>query len=101
MRFLMDFDGKRYLLSNEDLKVGDKTFPLTEGQTINGEYYVRNIRNPKTDRFFDACTSFPHDPHIIENLHHNDDFKPYEVRTNKGYGPREKYFKIVDSIEIS
>ena len=38
--------------------------------------------------------------HIIQDLHHSD-YKPYEVRTNNGFGPKEAYFKIVATSDPS
>lgn len=35
--------------------------------------------------------------HIIENLNYSD-YKPYEVKTNRGYGPKENYFKIISEL---
>jgi hypothetical protein len=39
-------------------------------------------------------SGFPNEPHIILDLKHSD-YKPYEVRTDHGYSPKERYFKIV------
>lgn len=79
-----------YLLTNKDLKVGDKVFPMTHGYTQGKTYYVFEVDTSL------ACSGWPSEPHTILDLHHSDD-KGYEIRTDKGYGPREKYFKLIDT----
>lgn len=79
-----------YTLSNENLKVGDYVYPISNGvsndetHTYKHEYFDFN----------EVVSSFPNDPHIILDLHHSES-KAYEIRTSKGYGPVEKYFKII------
>jgi hypothetical protein len=85
---------KEYFLSNQNLKVGDKVFPLLAGYTKGGTYYVSDIRTE------DFMTGFPNDPHTIKDLHHSD-YKPYQIRTDKGYGVAEIYFKLVADREKS
>lgn len=76
------------LLSNKDLKVGDQVFPLTQGYNDGKNYFVINIvTNP-------ALTGWPNNPHTILDLAHSES-KPYEIRTDKGFGPRESYFKKI------
>lgn len=84
--------GKIYTLSNEGLVEGDKVFPISMGIIENGVHIHQEFRF----RTFE-WSEFPDHPHTIEDLHHSE-FKPYEIRTDYGFGPVEKYFKII-SIE--
>lgn len=78
-------NGIRYTLSNENLQVNDKVFPIANGRcTEDGGWILHN---------FDF-RDFPNDPHTILDLNHSD-YKPYEVRTDYGYSPIESYFKII------
>lgn len=81
--------GVRYTLSNENLAVGDKVFPIAWGRCLDGGGWIFHNFN-----YSPWSSSFPDDPHTIVNLHH-DDYKPYEVRTDRGYSPRECYYKII------
>jgi len=78
-----------YTFSNENLNVGDRVYPISRGTAKEGVY-----THEKFD-FRDFMTGFFSDPHIIKNLHHSDDYKPYEISTDHGYGPVESYFKII------
>jgi len=79
-------------MTNEDLQVGDKVFPISWGR-VKGDKYEHEYFD-----FRDHACGYPNAPHTIIDLHHSED-KAYEVRTDKGYGPREKYFKNVVSEE--
>ena len=83
-------DGVRYVFSNDDIKVNDKVFPIAEGRLSDDSEFIY-----KGFTFEDYMTGFPNDPHTILNLKHSTDCKAYEVRTDMGFGPVEKYFKIV------
>ena len=74
-------------MTNEGLKVGDKVFPISFGKTTGNKY-----KHMYFD-FNECVCGYPEDPHTILDLHHSED-KAYEIRTDKGYGPRESYFKI-------
>lgn len=74
-------------MTNEDLQVGDKVYPISHGRTKDGKYEHEYFD------FRDFMSGYPDEPHTILDLHHSDD-KGYEIRTDMGYGPREKYFKI-------
>ncbi len=83
------FDGIRYTLSNDNLAVGDKTYPIANGRCLNaGGWILHNID------FRDFLSGFPKEPHIILDLNHSD-YKPYQIRTDHGFGPIEKYYKII------
>jgi len=99
MKISLFLNGKHYILSNKNLKKGDKVFPMTSGITIEGKYYHSSIYDTSDLMRLDACTGFPDEPHTIKDMHYNDDFKPFEIKTSHGYGPKEKYFKIIDVIE--
>lgn len=80
---------KRYTLSNDNLKVGNKVFPIVNGRcTDNGEFILHDLD------FRNFISGFPNQPHTILNLKHSD-YKPQEVRTDFGYSPVECYFKII------
>ncbi len=85
--------GKTYTLSNDNLQNGDAVYPISEGHLDkDGKYIHKNFIWGKY-----TC-GFPNEPHIIKDLNYSD-YKPYQIRTTSGYGPIEKYFKIID-IEI-
>lgn len=81
-------DGLRYTLSNDNLKVGDKVYPIANGRCLDGGGWILHGFD------FGEWSSFPQDPHTILNLKHSD-YKPYEIRTDHGFGPVEKYYKII------
>lgn len=79
----------RYTLSNEGLKVGDNVYPIANGRTTDdGSWILHNLD------YRDFTSGFPDEPHTILDLHHSD-YKPYEVRTKQGFGPIEKYYRII------
>jgi hypothetical protein len=87
------FNGIRYTLSNENLKVNDEVFPIASGRCLdNGGWILHDFS------FEDYSTGFPDEPHRILKLKHSD-YKPYEVRTNHGYSPIERYYKIIKKEE--
>jgi len=80
----------RYTLSNEDLKESDKVFPIAHGRCLGGDEWILHNFD-----FRDFMSGFPNEPHIILNLKYDASYKPYEIRTNHGYSPRECYYKII------
>jgi len=88
METFYTYNGKKYHLTNEDLKVGDNVFPISHGKVTNGSYEHHQFD------FRDHMSGFPDNHHIILDLHYSDD-KAYEVRTDHGFCPAECYFKIV------
>lgn len=81
-----EYDGK--VFSNENLKVGDKVFPISNGKVEEDKYI-----HWKYD-FRDFMCGYPDDPHIIKDLKYSN-YKPYEVHTSHGWGPIESYYKII------
>jgi len=81
-----------YILSNENLKTGDKVYPISRGRT-SGNTHIHYEYD-----FRDFMCGFPTEPHTILDLKHSDNYKPYEIRTDHGYGPLEMYYKIVASM---
>jgi len=84
------YKNKIYVFSNEDLKVGDEVFPISNGISDSKTF---TYKHEKFD-FREFMSGFPDEPHIIKDLHYSD-YKPYEIRTDMGFGPIEKYFKII------
>ena len=87
-------DDYRYTLTNEGLKKGDRVYSILNGRVQDdGTFIIHDIEFES--RYVDGLNTsgFPDEPHTIENLAHSD-YKPYQVRTDHGYGPIEKYFKI-------
>lgn len=81
-------DNYRYTLSNDNLKVNDEVFPIAFGRCLdNGDWILHKFE-------WGEHSGFPNSPHIIQDLSHSN-YKPYQVRTDHGYGPCEKYFKII------
>ena len=79
----------RYTLSNDNLEVGDKVYPIANGRcTDDGGFILHGFT-------WSECSSgFPDEPHTITDLHHAE-YKPYEVSTDYGYSPVECYYKII------
>lgn len=89
-------NGIRYTLSNENLNVGDKVYPIAKGRCLdNGEWILHEIEFKSKYVEGLNTSGFPDEPHTILNLKHSKDYKPYEVRTDMGYSPIECYFKII------
>jgi hypothetical protein len=87
MKIVKHLEGIKYTLSNESLQKGDAVFPILRGEVRgNNEFIIE---------FIDFRSSgFPDNPHTIKSLEYSD-YKPYEISTDMGYGPKEKYFKII------
>ncbi len=88
-------DNIRYTLSNENLQVGDKVYPIVRGRVdSNDEFILHDIEF--ISKYVEGLNTsgFPDEPHTIIDLHHSD-YKPYEVRTDYGYSPAERYFKVI------
>lgn len=81
-------NGEFHLLTNEGLSVGDKVFPIVHGWNDGKIWYLTDID------YSLVCSGWPTEPHTLLNLNHSDD-KSYQVRTDHGYGPIEKYFKLI------
>lgn len=79
-------EGIRYTFSNEGVNDGDLTWPLIHGRCTDEGW----IMHDTSWHDFDL-----EKPHVIKNTKHDPKYKPYEVRTDKGYGPKETYFKII------
>jgi len=77
----------RYTLSNKKLKISDKVFPIGKGRVVDNNTWVLH------DLDF-TISEFPKEPHTILDLN-NSMAKPYEIKTDYGYGPIESYYKIV------
>jgi hypothetical protein len=82
------YNGKKYTLTNEELSVGDKVYSISWGHIEDDKYF-----HEKFD-FRNVVSGWKSDPHTIVDLHYSD-YKPSEVHTNHGYGPKEGYFKII------
>lgn len=89
-------------LTNENLEVGDKVYPISCGKSNDKDFsyhheyfYFGELKEIyQYDGFPNNC--FEDEPHIILDLNYSRDCKAYEIRTNFGYGPKEKYFKIIN-----
>ena len=87
-------DNYRYTLTNEKLQNGDRVYSIVSGRVReDGTFIISDIEFES--RYVEGLNTsgFPDEPHTIEDLKHSD-YKPYQVRTDHGYGPIEKYFKI-------
>ena len=85
-------EGIRYTLSNDDLKVGDKVYPIGNGRCLDdGGWILHNLD------YRDFMSGFPEEPHTMLDLNYDNgkQGKAYETRTDHGYGPKESYYKIV------
>ena len=80
--------GIRYTLSNDGLKTGDSVFPIARGRATDKGWILSDFR------YEDYSTGFPEMPHTIVELYHSK-YRPYEVKTNYGFGVKEMYYKVV------
>jgi len=90
-------DGIRYTLSNEGLTNGDKVYPIANGRcTDDGGWILHGFifDDPIENKYGFRISGFPDEPHTIIDLNHST-YKPYQVRTDYGYGPIEIYYKII------
>ena len=77
-------NGKQHLFSNEDIKVGDRVFPLISAYKPNdSDVYVTAIRDLADTHMH----GFPDDPHTITRI------EGTTGQTDKGYSPLYVYFK--------
>ena len=90
-----EFNRKKYTMSNDFLTEGDQVFPISNGKiSSDGEGYLHE--------YFDfryAMSGFPDEPHTILDLHHSRS-KSHQVQTTHGYGPEDRYFKIIKVEDI-
>lgn len=89
-------EGIRYTLSNENLNINDKVYPIGDGRCLpDGGWILHGLD------FRDFKSGFPNDPHILLDLNYDNgrQGKAYQVRTDHGYGPIEIYYKIVKKEE--
>lgn len=82
-------NGKEVTLTNEGLKVGDQVFPISSGTTESGKYVHLEFN------FKEAISGWHSRPHTIQSFYM--DGPVQYLRTDKGYSPVEKYFKIVET----
>ena len=87
-------NGEFHLLTNERLAVGDQVFPMVHGYKKNGKFYLLDF-NPTsyTPETLLAVTGWPSSPHTIKGFYLQDGLE--HIRTDKGYGPAESYFRIM------
>lgn len=84
------FNKIRYTLSNDNLSIGDKVYPIANGRCLDDGTWVFH----KFD-FRNFMSGFPNEPHTILDLNHCPDHKSHEVQTDMGYSPKECYYKII------
>jgi len=82
-------EGKRYVFSDEGIVAGTAVFPIANGRINSDNEFVFHDFT-----FEDYMTGFPDEPHTILDTKYST-YKPYEVRTDHGFGPIEKYFRLV------
>jgi hypothetical protein len=87
------YKGIRYTLSNENLKNGDKVYPIARGRCLEDGGWILHDFD-----FSKSLSGFPDEPHTIIKTDYSD-YKPYEVRTDMGYSPIECYYKIIKKEE--
>jgi hypothetical protein len=88
MKTYIIYDKIKYHLSNENLQINDKVYPIARGRCQEDIWVLL-----KYD-FREFMSGFPDDPHIIKDLNYSD-YKPEQIRTDKGFGPIETYYKII------
>lgn len=82
------YEGIRYRLSNDNLKVGDEVFPCASGRRLdNGEFLLHYLEFDKS-HYANFDTDFPNNPHIITSIGE-------DIHTNMGYSSPQVYYKII------
>lgn len=88
MKKIIQYKSESILFSNEDLKEGDEVFLLGVGYIEDGVFNLVSV-----NLFPECATGFPNNPHKIIDLNYSSG--SYQVKTDKGYGSKECYFKIL------
>jgi hypothetical protein len=95
MKVTHKYNGKVYILTNENLQNGDKVYPISSGKSnskkFTYEHWGFDWRN-----FMCGWIS---EPHTLLDIHYSN-YKPYEVHTDHGFGPVEHYFKIIQCSQV-
>jgi hypothetical protein len=82
----------RYTLSNDNLQVGDKVYPIAMGRCRDDGSWVLHEFN-----WEGYMCGFPNEPHtIIEfkpNMYDSDKYR--DVRTDYGSSPEYCYYKVI------
>lgn len=88
-------DKIRYTLSNDNLKTGDEVYPIASGRCTGGDIWIlHSIEQSAYDNTEIMSCGLPGFPHIIKTTKYSDR-KSEEIQTEMGFGPREKYYKII------
>lgn len=97
-----DGDGGFYTFTNENLKVGDEVFPLVNGWSHNGEWYLTDVVIHHDTSAFHALalTGWPDEYHLIVQIVKSKN-EPLRIYTNRGYSPAECYFKLIEHVPSS
>lgn len=83
-------DNLRYTFSNKNLKIGDKVYPIANGRCLDNDGWILHEFD-FDDINYNGLSNF----HTILNLKHSTEYKPYEIQTDHGFGPKEIYYKII------
>ena len=94
MKILHIYNDCQYMLSNDDLKLGDKVYPISYGKVVNNIYIHKGFD------YSVVLSGFPHEPHTVIEINYSDDIG-YKLRTNKGFGVPEQYFKVIANISVT
>lgn len=93
--------GEFYTFTNEDLKIGDKVFPLVHGWSHNGEWYLTDIAvwHDEDPENILACTGWSEkeeerEYHTIKDIVKYPN-EPLRIITDRGYSPAQCYFKEI------
>ncbi len=93
MRISLMFNGLEKFFSNSRLKVGDKVYPIVDVRLYKGKIFITGMR----DLTEDFMHGYPDRPHtIMEYPYKYATDLIYEIRTDKGFGPAEQYFKEIN-----
>lgn len=94
-------NGRFHSFINENLEVGDEVFPFldTYHPRGEGELYITDLRFEFVNGKFhtsEAVTGWPGNPHTV--LEFFDDYGVTYIKTDKGRGPAEAYFKLKEPL---
>ncbi len=80
----------RYTLSNENIAIGDKVYPLAMGRCRDDGSWVLH------EFYFERYMSgFPKEPHEVVEFIKNERANYRTIRTHHGSSPEYCYFKVI------
>lgn len=92
-------EGQLFTFSNENLEVNNQVYPISNGRVNDNNEYIHESFD--FSDFYETRKSKNEDDfHYILNLY-NSQYKPQQIETTHGFGPIEKYYKLINVEQAS